>query len=105
MAQSNEDKENAKQARASKVWRTLRLASRTKLSSFDKIDDGKNIQALFESPVTGEDVSKVTSEAEPPSQVFDEDNKIKESSSGLEQDSSEIPSQTDTQPSAEVTAS
>lgn len=35
-------------ARASKLWRTLRVASKSRLSLFDKIDDGHDLQALFD---------------------------------------------------------
>lgn len=50
MAQSKEDKDNALRSKASKIWRILRLSSRNKLAAFDKIDDGKNLKALFETP-------------------------------------------------------
>jgi len=48
-AKTKEDRDAATKAKASKVWRTLRLASRSKLNQFDKIDDGKNIKVLFDS--------------------------------------------------------
>lgn len=48
MAKTDEEKQLASNARASKMWRTLRVASKSKLSLFDKIDDGNNIQALFQ---------------------------------------------------------
>ena len=48
MAKTDEEKQLAMNARASKLWRTLRIASKSKLSLFDKIDDGNNIQALFQ---------------------------------------------------------
>lgn len=48
MAKTDEEKQLALNARASKMWRTLRIASKSKLSLFDKIDDGNNIQALFQ---------------------------------------------------------
>lgn len=50
MAQSKEEKDNALRSKASKTWRILRLSSRNKLAAFDKIDDGKNLKALFEDP-------------------------------------------------------
>lgn len=50
MAQSKEDKDNAIQSKASKTWRVLRLSSRNKLAAFDRIEDGKNLKALFETP-------------------------------------------------------
>jgi THO complex subunit 1 len=55
MAKTKEEKDDAIRAKASKVWRTLRLACRTKLSQFDKIEDGKNIRVLFEIPQPSED--------------------------------------------------
>jgi len=48
MAKTDEEKRLAADARASKLWRTLRIASKSKLNLFDKIDDGKNLKALFE---------------------------------------------------------
>lgn len=38
------------EARSSKLWRTLRVASRKKFSAFDKIDDGNKLAALFTTP-------------------------------------------------------
>ena len=48
MAKTSEEKQQATDARASKLWRTLRIASKSKLNLFDKIDDGNNLQALFQ---------------------------------------------------------
>lgn len=48
MAKTREEKQQATDARASKLWRTLRIASKSKLNLFDKIDDGNNLQALFQ---------------------------------------------------------
>lgn len=48
MAKSDEEKLAANNARASKLWRMLRIASKSKLNLFDKIDDGNNLQALFQ---------------------------------------------------------
>ena len=47
MAKTEEDRNLASNARASKMWRTLRIASKSKLNLFDRIDDGNNLQALF----------------------------------------------------------
>ncbi len=47
MGKTEEDKQLSTNARASKLWRTLRIASKSKLNLFDKIDDGNNLQALF----------------------------------------------------------
>ncbi|GFF55109.1 uncharacterized protein P25A2.03 [Aspergillus udagawae] len=49
-AHTKEDKERAIRAKASKTWRILRLSAKGKLAAFDKIDDGKNLKALFEAP-------------------------------------------------------
>ncbi|OJJ46373.1 hypothetical protein ASPZODRAFT_66010 [Penicilliopsis zonata CBS 506.65] len=64
MAQSKEDKENATRAKASKIWRMLRLSSRSKLSVFDQIEDGKNIKILFEAPKTATESANTTNEPE-----------------------------------------
>ncbi len=48
MAQTDELKKQAADARASKLWRTLRVASKSRLNMLDKIDDGQDLQALFE---------------------------------------------------------
>ena len=37
-------------AKASKTWRTLRMASKSKLNLFDKVDDGRNLKVLIEAP-------------------------------------------------------
>lgn len=57
MAQSKEDKDIAVQSKASKTWRILRLSSRNKLAAFDKIDDGKNLKVLFETPSPAEGIT------------------------------------------------
>lgn len=49
-AHTKEDKDTAIRAKASKTWRILRLSAKGKLAAFDKIDDGKNLKALFEAP-------------------------------------------------------
>ena len=48
MVRTDEEKQLAIDAKASKLWRTLRIASKSKLNLFDKIDDGNNLDALFE---------------------------------------------------------
>ncbi|ODH48390.1 hypothetical protein GX48_05482 [Paracoccidioides brasiliensis] len=57
MAQSREEKDEAIKAKANKIWRTLRLSSRSKLALFDKIEDGNNIKVLFETPPAPEDAA------------------------------------------------
>lgn len=54
---TDEDKHNLQEAKASKTWRALRIASKDRLSLFDKIDDGKQLEALFE-PEGGDDAGK-----------------------------------------------
>lgn len=48
MAQTDELKKQTADARASKLWRTLRVASKSRLNMLDKIDDGQDLQALFD---------------------------------------------------------
>ncbi len=48
VAKTDEEKQLLTDARASKLWRTLRIASKSKLNLFDKIDDGNKLDALFE---------------------------------------------------------
>jgi THO complex subunit 1 len=50
MAQTPDDKEAALSAKSSKTWRILRLTAKTKMAVFDKIDDGNNLNILFETP-------------------------------------------------------
>lgn len=47
MAMTDEEKMQLEDAKASKTWRALRLAAKTKLSLLDKVDDGKNLKALL----------------------------------------------------------
>ncbi|QVM10040.1 hypothetical protein D8B26_004703 [Coccidioides posadasii str. Silveira] len=61
MAQNSDEKEEAAKAKASKIWRVLRLSSRSKLNRFDKIEDGRNLKILFENPPPPE---KAVAEAE-----------------------------------------
>ncbi|KAL8962039.1 MAG: hypothetical protein Q9193_001496 [Seirophora villosa] len=50
MAKTEEEKEAAGTAKASKMWRALRLASKNRMNMFDKIEDGKDLGALFDPP-------------------------------------------------------
>lgn len=50
MPENNESLRNAIEIKASMTWRALRLASRSNLALFDKIDSYENIDALFEPP-------------------------------------------------------
>ncbi|KAL3460533.1 THO complex, subunit THOC1 [Aspergillus heterothallicus] len=54
MAQTKEDKESAVQSKASKTWLMLRLSAKSKLAAFEKIEDGKNLKILFETPQANE---------------------------------------------------
>ena len=64
MTQDDDEKEYLTKAKASKTWKTLRIASRCKLNLLDKIEDGKNLGILFEPPVTEATPTKPTAEAE-----------------------------------------
>lgn len=48
MCKNDAERVLAEEARASKLWRALRVASKSQLRRFDKIEDGKNMKALFE---------------------------------------------------------
>jgi THO complex subunit 1 len=50
MAMTDEEKNVLINLKASKTWRILRIASKTRLNLFDKADDGKNLKVLFEAP-------------------------------------------------------
>lgn len=72
MARDDESKAQAVEAKASKTWRALRIASSTKLVTFDKIERSEKIDEIFqeqpkiEEPVeTGDEVEEV-SESEYP---------------------------------------
>ena len=47
MAQTEEERRVAEDAKSSKIWRTLRIACKDQLNVFDKIDDGKHLRVLF----------------------------------------------------------
>ncbi|KAL8849101.1 MAG: hypothetical protein Q9221_005905 [Calogaya cf. arnoldii] len=50
MAKTEAEKESIGVARASKMWRTLRLASKNRLNLFDKLEDGNGLGPLFDPP-------------------------------------------------------
>ncbi|KAI0400393.1 THO complex subunit 1 transcription elongation factor-domain-containing protein [Xylaria palmicola] len=47
-AKSEKEKTELLEAKASKTWRALRIAKRSKLAAFDKIEDWRNIEAIFQ---------------------------------------------------------
>ncbi|KAK2014713.1 guanylate kinase [Colletotrichum eremochloae] len=51
MPTNNQTKAAAIESKASKSWRALRIASKSRLALFDKIDDPEKIDAVFEEPV------------------------------------------------------
>ncbi|GJC95525.1 guanylate kinase [Colletotrichum higginsianum] len=51
MPTTNQTKTAAIESKASKSWRALRIASKSRLALFDKIDDPEKIDAVFEEPV------------------------------------------------------
>ncbi|KDB25972.1 hypothetical protein H109_02173 [Trichophyton interdigitale MR816] len=74
MAKDDEEKEQSIKAKASKTWRTLRIASRSKLSQLDKIEDGKNLKMLFEAaPASTSTSGKQQSEIENTADLSKED--------------------------------
>ena len=50
MAKDPEEKERASEARASKLWKALRIASRHHLQLFDKVEDANRLDVFFEQP-------------------------------------------------------
>ncbi|OBT64895.1 hypothetical protein VE03_06452 [Pseudogymnoascus sp. 23342-1-I1] len=60
MPTNDDTKEAAIYGKASKTWRALRIASKTKLAAFDKIDDSEKIDYIFEdkAPVADIEVDK-----------------------------------------------
>jgi THO complex subunit 1 len=48
MANTDEEKQSLEDAKMSKTWRALRLMSKTKLSLFDKVDDGRNLECFIQ---------------------------------------------------------
>ncbi|KAF6221845.1 hypothetical protein HO133_001813 [Letharia lupina] len=81
MAKTGEEKQQATDARASKLWRTLRIASKSRLNLFDRIDDGNNLQALFQPE---EEESKEQTEVDGTEQTSDQPTK-ESISNGTEQ--------------------
>lgn len=47
-AATEDEKTSLEEAKGSKTWRALRIASRSKLGKFDKIEDGKSLEVLLE---------------------------------------------------------
>lgn len=48
---TDEEKRDLEELKASKMWRALRLASRSRLGMFDKLDDGRNLKCLVEEQI------------------------------------------------------
>lgn len=81
LAQDGLDKAAAIDKKSSQLWRTLRVASKLKLTQFDQIEDGKRWRILFSTPTNesraarsnemndlqeeSEDVGVTSSHAEP----------------------------------------
>lgn len=56
MAQTKVEKEHALRAKSSKTWRILRLSAKSKLGTFQKLEDGKNVKVLFDTNSPTEDI-------------------------------------------------
>ncbi|KAF2204814.1 hypothetical protein GQ43DRAFT_363832 [Delitschia confertaspora ATCC 74209] len=54
MVTSEQEKRDMEEEKANKTWRALRIASKDKLSSFDRLADGKNLERLFQPATTVE---------------------------------------------------
>ena len=61
MAFTEEETKSIEEATLGKVWRALRVASKTNLGKIDEIDDGRNLQVLVSAEIgangAGEDNS------------------------------------------------
>lgn len=59
MVTSEEEKRQLEERKTSNTWRGLRLASKSRLSSFDRLEQGKGLERLFQpvssSEAAGED--------------------------------------------------
>lgn len=70
MADADEEKRQVGEKKSSYVWRGLRLAAKTQLSSFDRIEHGKGLEALQPaSPAieaTGVDAAPTASDGQGP---------------------------------------
>ncbi|KZL87069.1 guanylate kinase [Colletotrichum incanum] len=63
MPTNNQTKAAAIESKASKSWRALRIASKSRLALFDKIDDPEKIDAVFEEPVDVDESEVAADEA------------------------------------------
>ncbi|KAK2062532.1 guanylate kinase [Colletotrichum caudatum] len=63
MPTNNQTKAAAIESKASKSWRALRIASKSRLALFDKIDDPEKIDAVFEEPVDVDESEAALEEA------------------------------------------
>ncbi|KAL8774527.1 MAG: hypothetical protein Q9209_000900 [Squamulea sp. 1 TL-2023] len=66
MAKTEEEKEAIAVAKASKMWRTLRIASKNRLNLFDKLEEGNGLGPLFDPPpaAKGNEIGLETKEVE-----------------------------------------
>lgn len=53
-AKNEKERSEILEAKASKTWRALRIARRSKLAAFDKVDDWQKVDAIFEDHSTPE---------------------------------------------------
>lgn len=65
MPDSDSSRREAIESKASQTWRALRIASRTKLALFDKIESYEDVSVLFEDPKQKEEeIQDIDGEAE-----------------------------------------
>ncbi|KAJ4309448.1 hypothetical protein N0V84_011497 [Fusarium piperis] len=64
MSKDPQTKAAAIAGKASKSWRALRIAARTKLAAFDKIDDPQNINIVFEELTEADDDAEPAASAD-----------------------------------------
>lgn len=104
MAKTKEEKDDAMRAKASKVWRTLRLTAKSKFGHFDKIEDGNNLKVLFERPQPPEEAKKASTDADKtPQNTETPDEKDRQADS--QKETNDATPQEEEQQSTEATAS
>lgn len=72
MPTDNQTKAAAVESKASKSWRALRIASRSRLAAFDKIDNPDKIDVIFEEPAAGGESEELEGSAAAPTDLPDD---------------------------------
>lgn len=79
MADGDDEKQQLEEKKSSHVWRGLRLASKTQLSSFDKVEHGKGLEALQPARASSNEEATGPEVAAPTSSGSDEQGSVPQS--------------------------